>query len=399
MLFRSVDTTYNGLGQVQSVSNAYRSTGDSTYGITSYTYDALGRKRYQCQPDNGSNTPCVAKNSYLEWDYTGNVTTAYDELRNKWQRTTDALGRLTNVVEPSGANTGYIYDALDNLLTVNQNGVKGDTSRIRNFNYDSLSRLHCASNPENSSNACPTSATTPLPSGVTGYTYDANGNLTSKTDPRSITTNYHYDALNRLLSITYTNDTTGTASSCYQYDGASTANLIGRLINQWTQAASLGACAVTLPSTGYLTLRSILAYDSMGRIKSEQQCTKSNCVTGTSYSPAYTYDLAGNILTHSDGVGMRVFTNCYDAANHLLSVVSVSATCPATLSASTALFSSPGYNPAGGLTAATFGAGLQLSRSYDSRLRVTSETDIGNAAPSAPGSAILTITGTEHIQP
>lgn len=398
-----VDTTYNGLGQVQSVSNPYRSTSDPTYGITSYTYDALGRKSYQCQPDNIplNATTCVYKNSYLHWSYTNNVTTFYDELLNSWQRTTDAFGRLTNVVEPSGAKTIYTYDALDNLLTVNQNGVTGDTPRTRSFTYDSLSRLLCASNPENSPNPCPTSAASPIPSKVTSYAYDLNGNLSSKTDPRGITTNYSYDALNRLLSKTYTNDTTGTASSCYQYDVTSTTNSIGRLTNQWTQKASSGACAAALPSSGYLTLRSVLAYDSMGRVQSEQQCTKSNCgaVAPAPYNPAYTYDLAGNIFTHSNGVGTLTFANCYDAANRLLSVAVGTTTCPLTLPASTALFSAPSYNPAGGLTAATFGTGLQLSnRSYDSRFRVTGETDIGNAAASTPGSATLTITGTEHVQ-
>jgi hypothetical protein len=43
--------------------------------------------------------------------YNGNITTFYDESRKQWQRTTDALGRLTNVTEdPAGLNlpTSYV---------------------------------------------------------------------------------------------------------------------------------------------------------------------------------------------------------------------------------------------------------------------------------------------------
>ncbi|HEY1742946.1 MAG TPA: hypothetical protein VGG18_07250 [Granulicella sp.] len=372
-----VKTGYDGLGHPYTVTNPYRSTTDPTYGTTTYTYDALGRTTSVLHPDNSS----------LTTTYPDNTTISKDENSNSTTRTSDALGRLISVAEPNGAATTYTYDALNNLLSINQKGLSTDTPRSnRSFSYDSQSRLLSATNPE---------------AGTISYSYDANGNVTSKTDARNITTNYTYDVLNRLLSKTYTNDTTGTASSCYQYDGASTSNLVGRLVNQWTQPPSLGVCAASPPSTKYLSLRSILAYDSMGRVKSEQQCTKSNCaaVPPAPYNPAYTYDLAGNILTHSNGVGTLTFTNCYDAANRLLSVVVGTTTCPAALSPSTTLFSATGYSAAGGLTAATFGTGLQLSqRSYDSRLRVTGETDIGNAAASTPGSATLTITGTEHVQ-
>ena len=39
-----VDTTYDGLGRIATTSNPYRSTSDTTYGLTSFGYDALGRK-------------------------------------------------------------------------------------------------------------------------------------------------------------------------------------------------------------------------------------------------------------------------------------------------------------------------------------------------------------------
>jgi hypothetical protein len=78
----------------------------------------------------------------------------------------------------------------------------------RTFSYDSLSPIVCASNPENSSAACPATASSTYILGTAGYAYDANGNLLSKTSPAPnqtgttpATTTYAYDPLNRLLGF------------------------------------------------------------------------------------------------------------------------------------------------------------------------------------------------------
>lgn len=79
----TVITTYDAMGRVASVTNPYRSIGDSTYGVTSYTYDALSRKLLPCQQDNDTGSgACVAGSSYLQWVYTGNVVDPYDEARH-----------------------------------------------------------------------------------------------------------------------------------------------------------------------------------------------------------------------------------------------------------------------------------------------------------------------------
>ena len=66
--------------------------------------------------------------------------------------------------------TFYSYDALGNLLRVEQRGDTTDSTkwRIRTFTYDSLSRLLTATNPE---------------SGTITYSYDDDGNLLQKTSP------------------------------------------------------------------------------------------------------------------------------------------------------------------------------------------------------------------------
>src|ERR1700735_2765113 len=42
--------------------------------------------------------------------------------------------------------------------------------------------------------------------GTISYTVDKAGNVTQRTDARSVVTNYTYDALNRLLTVAYPSD-------------------------------------------------------------------------------------------------------------------------------------------------------------------------------------------------
>jgi YD repeat-containing protein len=362
-------TAYNSMGWVDSVSNPYFTTASA---YTTYTYDSLGRKLSQHQPDGSS----------LLWTYSGTSTTSTDENGNPTTGTADALGRLWKVIEPGSLTTIYWYDALNNLLKVNQTGNGGpDVARTRLFTYDGLSRLSTANNPE---------------TGNVSYTYDANSNVHTKTDARSVTITYAYDALNRITGKSYSDGLTPV--SCYQYDSSAIANGIGRLANMWTQSATPTTCST---SATFWTQRSILGYDQMGRILREQQCTPSNCTNGTPYALSYTYDIAGNLLTSTSGVGPTpttpiIFANTYDSGGHLISLNSNwsnNSIFPTTL------FSSPTYAAFGGLTSATVGSGLALGRTYDIRSRITSETDTGSIVSAATnGSATVTITGSEQTK-
>jgi YD repeat-containing protein len=117
------DTQYDGLGRVWKVSNPH--TGTATE-WTTITYDALNRATAVQAPD-GATTSTA---------YSGNYATVTDPAGKARKNTTDALGRLTEVVENPGGSpaytTSYTYDALDNLTQVSQPG------QPRNFTYDSL---------------------------------------------------------------------------------------------------------------------------------------------------------------------------------------------------------------------------------------------------------------------
>jgi len=409
-----VITQYNNIGEVQSVTNPYFSPADQTYGATNYTYDALGRKTIQLEPGNS--------NAKLQWCYDGIATTGQsncrpnmssfisaewvdqaDESGNDTQASSDALGHLRAVVESSGLSTSYSYDALGNLSSVYQAGSAPDAPVSRGFDHDSLSRLITATNPE---------------SGAASYTYDANGNVITKTSAAqngatgTVTLGYCYDALNRMTFKFYLPSTTppncpssnaatypSYAVAAYKYDAPTSSGVsypLGRL-----------AAEVTLNGGVSVSQHLINAYDAVGHVTSEQQCP-----VGTCYTLSYGYNLAGKLTSSTNGIasGANAISMGfgYDDAARLTSVVS-----PAAGGAgATTLFQAPppnaqlptlsGYGPAGLLNAAIGGpwpsAPITTARNYDARMRPVSETDTGKiqVTPGSESTGTITVSGTEH---
>ena len=360
-----IDTTYDSMGRVASVSNPYRTKGEPTYGLTSYGYDGLGRKTIQSQPDGAS----------LHWGYTGNATLNTDENGNVTSRVSDAFGRLTTVVEAAGQTTTYSYDVLGNLKTVIQNGIlgSGDVVRSRTFFYDSLSRLVRATNPETGTiSYCTVSG------GMCLNGYDNNGNLLSKTDARGVVTTFSYDALNRLVAkhAGGTQPGAGGLASCFLYDAnsaASTANAVSRLVAEWTQSGSCPQGATSVPATGVLTSKVITAYDSMGRVLTQQTCALNSCTSA--HPQIYSYDQAGHLTGYTDAIGANSFTQSYDAAGRLLGLTSSQST----TNPPAALFSVTQYG-AVGWTGATMGGALTLSQNFDVRQRVTTHSVVAGVS-------------------
>jgi RHS repeat-associated protein len=174
----AVKIQYDALGRPYKKSNPFRPLQceseicESEIWTTNLFEDALGRLTKVTTPDHATVTT----------SYSGNSTTVTDQTGNQRKSTVDALGRLKNVYEaPDDSNynylTTYSYDVLDNLIGVSQG------SQTRTFNYDSLSRLTSAINPE---------------SGTITYQYDVAGNLLVKSDARGVSAHFDYDALGRI---------------------------------------------------------------------------------------------------------------------------------------------------------------------------------------------------------
>jgi YD repeat-containing protein len=237
----TTDTTYDGNGRVWKQSNPHRAASAPTDGVTTDTFDSLGRITSILQPDGSTVTT----------SYTGDCTTVTDEAGKARRSCTDGLGRLTQVFEdPNSSNyeTDYQYDTLGNLICAVQKATDttalttcaaaSATWRPRSFQYDLLARLLTAANSE---------------SGTITYTYDANGNVSTKVSPKpdpgntgTVTTTYTYDTLDRLNKKAYAGLTTpNTPIAQYGYDGT-----------------GLAGCTVTPPTITSPTNR-------VGRMSSE----------------------------------------------------------------------------------------------------------------------------------
>lgn len=351
--------SYDALGRPYQTYNSTRCSppttncGESSWGYTTTAYDALSR----------STSVTLQDGSIFSTSYANNTVTTTDPAGKKRQSTLDALGRLTQVLEdPSGLNyeTDYGYDALGNLLCVGQKGTNTGTFsgcgsipagwHARSLAYDGMSRLTSETNPE---------------TGTITYKYDSDsncaspnsfsGDIVSRTDARNIRTCYQYDSIHRLTQKNYSDGVTPTAF--FSWDGSgrwgvTQTNTTGRLGEEWTGTS---CCA-----TGGAE---IFSYDAMGRVIYNNQYTVAmgNMVLN------YTYDLAGNTVTASNGVGVTL-TQSFDTAGRPTGLTSSlnDSNHPGTLAA---VDSSVGYYPPGALRKMTFGNGLTQANSVEPRLQ------------------------------
>jgi RHS repeat-associated protein len=96
----NTDVAYDLLGRKSTLSNPYRNTTESTYGLTTYIYDALGRNTMVVPPDGSTsfNNASVA--------FGGNYTITKDQAGNQRKRFFDPLGRIIEVDEPGALASG-----------------------------------------------------------------------------------------------------------------------------------------------------------------------------------------------------------------------------------------------------------------------------------------------------
>jgi RHS repeat-associated protein len=373
----SSETSYDVNGRVSCVTNPHAILSSSTASTCVTSYDGLDRPLLQLQPD-GTST--------LQWSYSANTTTSTDESGDQMQRTSDAFGHLTSVSEilsgGSSLTSNYIHDGLGNLKQISQLGNGStDVPRVRTFTYDSLARLLCESHPEGSTAQCPLTATSAYTPGTLGYGYDPNGNVTSKTDARAITTTYSYDFLNRLTSKTYSDGTTGAYFTYDQTGDWGAGSCSGGSTSGFSQCNTIGR--LTWSNTGDQATQSMYGYDAMGRLTLKSTCFATLCGNDR-IDQYFTYDLAGNPTSYDHGTDVARGSYfgghglTYDAAGQLQLVTAYQDS-----SSSASLFAATSYSPVGLLTS-TLGNGLNEARSYDVRLRQLSYS-VNN--PNAPVSS------------
>ena len=359
----SVKTIYDALGRAQFVSNPARPGAPSTTdGWTRTTFDLAGRVKEaasfkgaltQTPPATGTSTDWTGS---VATSYVGNEVSVTDQDGKKRSSLTDALGRLTQVVEAPGVTdygyeTKYEYDAPGNLTKVIQ-GKAGQVQQTRTFIYDSLSRLTSAQNPE---------------SGTVTYEYDANDNLRKKVDARQVQTDYEYDALNRIFKRSYAivagqptpPNYTAAPAVDYFYDGrgmpaGTTAPLsaVGRLT------------AVKSPVSHTLYTE----FDQVGRVRKHRQVSEPGTAAEQPYEMEYGYNLAGALTSQKYPSG-RVVKTEYDGAGRIAGVQNQATGNYYAGAASSNPTDGIRYAAHGAVSAMKLGNGLWEVMQYNSRLQ------------------------------
>lgn len=254
------ETVYDAVGNQVNFTDANGHT-------TTMEYDGLYRPKIVTDA-NGNSTS-------THYDALGNVITTINGLGQATTFTYDRLNQQVAVVDPLGNTTADEYDIAGNRIAMTDaNGV------ITRYEYDGLNRLKAvvenyrpAFTPDHETNV------------RTEYGYDANGNRLTILNARGHTTNFTYDALNRLRSES---DPLGHTTE-YEYDGVSN--------------------RVTLTDAEAFT--TTFTYDPLNRLVGIDYPEPDADVT-------FTYDALGNRKVMTDGVGTTSWD--YDGLNRPITV-------------------------------------------------------------------------------
>jgi RHS repeat-associated protein len=272
---------------------------------TDFEYDEFGRLVRVTGP--AASAGAARLSASVEYDAVGNVLRLTDEAGRTTSFEYDAANRVVRVTDPLLQSTRYEYDARSQVAAVTD-----ALGQRHTYSYDALGRL---------ARAARAGASTSL-------SYDAVGNLVSRTDYGGAATRYSYDGLDRLTAITYP-DASGAS---YEYDKLS---------------------RLTAATNAQGVVR--FTYDPLGRVASTTD------VFGQTL--AYAYDAGGNRASLSVNNALQVSYQ-YDALDRL-----------ARLNDSAGSVVSYAYDAAGRQTARTLPNGVATAYTYDGLNRLTRLTD------------------------
>ncbi len=378
-----VTTGYNAFGEVSDVK-------DARGAVTHTTYDNRGRRVRVDHPaiDGESSgvaserwTYDVAGNVITHTDRRGGVTTNDYDLQNRLVRTRhpavageshgppeiftfDDHGNLLERSDRSGAFTSWVYDEYDRPIrmeTVNRFPGEG-TSKQTHYTYDDLGNL--LTEHEQATGVRST------------YTYNKVGERLSATTTGRGTTAWAYDLAGRPVSETTPAPHSAMTASSY--------DLAGRLTR--TVERSIGGNAAREHSFLYDADSNLVkytdprggewsaAYDALGRRTSSTDPSPTSPTGQTMPAPQLTfgYDANGNQTRSTDARGNDTFTR-YSSRNQPLTVVEPETGTHPDAADRTWRYQ---YSAADDVVGVAQPGGATLTRTYDKRGQLTTETGV-----------------------
>ena len=339
-----VDFTYDRLGNLLTLTDArgnassYRYDGmnrvvtytDAAGGVWGYTYDAVGNLLVETDANKHattfaydvvnrmlSRTDAEGHATSLSYDANGNALTLTDGNGHVTTSTYDALDRLATRTNAENESTAYAYDWQGNQLSLTAaDGV------VTAYAYDPLYRLSIVT-----LNRLPNQPASADVNVITGYTYDAAGNMVAIRDGNDHQTRFAFDGLNRLVQET---DALGKTWD-YTYDKTSNRTVRLNALRQrttYTYAADDQLARIDYQDGSFVTYTydennnrlsvtnplgtTLRSYDKLNRVTNETDAL--------GRQTAFGYDAVGNrlTLTYPDG---RVLTETYAANNWLAATI------------------------------------------------------------------------------
>jgi RHS repeat-associated protein len=201
----------------------------TSQGTVSYAYDAIGRRTSRTLSGGDVTTYTYDKANRVKSVTLRGRTTTYSY---------DAAARLTRKILPDGIQITYTYDDVNRLTSISYAKSDGTAIETVNYAYDAAGQRISKATGSPSRQETPIAATYDEANRLTSIvmngetfslSYDANGNLVSKSGPVSGTTGYSWDARGRLAAIN------GPAvAATFRYDA------IGRRIERTVNGVTTG---------------------------------------------------------------------------------------------------------------------------------------------------------------
>ena len=317
---------------------------DANNNTTSFSYDAYGRVMQTTFPSTHYEQYGydAANNLTSKTDRNGQtIQYVYDDLYRLTQRNYpnstsveyvyDLVGKLQQVTDPTGTY-GFAYDNLGRLVgTTTQYTFLSNTTYTNAYTYDADSNRVSMTDPQGGttsyvydtlnrlSTLTPPSA---FGSGSFGFSYDALRRRTQMTRPNGVTTNYTYNNLSQLLSVLHQVGTSTIDGATYTVDPAGNRTAKTDMYASVTSNYTYDPLYELTQVTQATNTTESYSYDPVGNRLSSlgvspYSVNSSNELTSTP-SATYTYDNNGNTLTKVTSAGTTTYG--WDYENRLTSV-------------------------------------------------------------------------------